>query len=88
MFKINRKIGPKGQIVLPKDIREEFNLRTGSNVVFIINDHQIIIEPAKNPEQIIEEFCTLPDNLKKTKINAKEIKKLIEEQYEERLKIK
>src|SRR3989344_4479171 len=86
MIKIKRKIGPKGQIVLPKDIREQFNLKTGTDVVFLVEDQQIIIETPKEHREIIEEFCTLPENIKKRKVTSKQIKELIEVQYEERFK--
>ncbi len=86
MIKIKRKIGPKGQIVLPKDIREQFNLKTGTDVIFLVEDQQIIIETPKEHKEIIEEFCTLPENIKKRKISSKQIKELIEEQYEEKFK--
>ena len=86
MIKIKRKIGPKGQIVLPKDIREQFNLKTGTDVVFLVEDQQIIIETPKEHREFIEEFCTLPENIKKRKVTSKQIKELIEVQYEERFK--
>lgn len=86
MIKIKRKIGPKGQIVLPKDVREQFNLKTGTDVIFSVEDQKIIIETPKNHKEIIEEFCTLPENMKKRKIYPKQIKELIEDQYEERFR--
>ncbi len=87
MIKIKRKLGSKGQIVLPWDIREQFGLKTGTDLVFLVEGQQIIIEKAKEPQEIIEEFCTLPENIKKRNITAKQIKELIEEQYEEKLRM-
>lgn len=39
----NAKVMAKGQITIPKDIRERLNLNVGDRVSFICNDDQIII---------------------------------------------
>ncbi|MBI4141844.1 AbrB/MazE/SpoVT family DNA-binding domain-containing protein [Candidatus Woesearchaeota archaeon] len=84
MLQLKRRMGPKGQIVLPKDVREQLNLRTGTELVFYTKDNRIIIEPAENPLDAVEQFCTLPEGILKAKPTAKEIKKIIDEQYEDR----
>lgn len=86
MFKFKRRIGPKGQIVLPRDIRLNLGLRTGSEVVFHTKDKNIIMEPAEDQLKILDEFCTLPINIKKRRITVKEIKESIESEFEERYK--
>ena len=39
----NAKVMAKGQITIPKDIRERLNLNVGDRVSFICNDDQAII---------------------------------------------
>jgi AbrB family looped-hinge helix DNA binding protein len=78
-MQIKRHIGEKGQIVLPKDIREYLGLKPGSEVVFEVKGKEIIIKRSVDPEKFVEEFCNVPKKLKK-RIN---IKKLLEKQVEE-----
>ena len=82
MLSIHRTIGPKGQIVLPKDIRDQFNLREGSEVEFTVRSGEIVIKPAVDPVKYVEEFFALGKGLKK--MTTKEIKKILEEEYDDR----
>lgn len=38
------KISGKGQISIPKDIREELNLKEGETLILFINDKKIVLE--------------------------------------------
>ena len=83
MLQLKRTIGPKGQIVLPKDIRSHFNLHSGSEVVFDVQEHNIVLKPAVDPKKYVDEFCALGTKVKK--MTTAEMKKVIEEQYTGRL---
>lgn len=76
---IKRTVGPKGQIVIPKDIREHVGMREGSRVVFEVKDKEIVIRNETDPEKYVEDFCNVP---KKVKLDIKKIKKILEGQYE------
>ncbi|MBI2143822.1 AbrB/MazE/SpoVT family DNA-binding domain-containing protein [Candidatus Woesearchaeota archaeon] len=81
---VKRTVGARGQVVLPKDIREQFGLREGTEIAFEARENEVVIRPAKTPEQIVEEFCNTSRKINiKEKGGAKWIKKVIEEQYEE-----
>ncbi len=86
MFKFKRRIGPKGQIVLPRDIRLNLGLRTGSEVIFHTKEKNIIIEPAEDPIKYLEDFCTLPEGIKIKKLTPKEIKESYQHGYEKKFK--
>lgn len=75
-----RTIGERGQIVLPKKLRDRFNLKPGKKVVFEVKQDIIIIKPEDNPEHFVQEFTSVPRKLKR--ISVKDIKKVLEEQYE------
>jgi AbrB family looped-hinge helix DNA binding protein len=48
------KVGPKGQVVLPKEMRDRHGLRPGDEVVFDDEDGEIRIRRAKSKAEIIE----------------------------------
>ena len=82
MFK--RKIGPKGQIVIPKDIRDYLGLKSGSEVVLEVKGRELVLRSDVNPEKFVEEFSSVPNKLK----HKVDLKKLYEEQLEEKHEIR
>lgn len=79
-MKIRREIGEKGQVVIPKDIREYLGLRKGERVIFEIVGKEVKISQERSAEEIVEDFVNIP-KLKK-RLNVKEMKKILEEQYD------
>ena len=78
---MKREIGAKGQVVIPKDMREYLGLRRGQKVVFEVRDQEIILKPEQDPEKFVEDFVNVPKKLEK-ELAIKDIKKTLEEQYE------
>ena len=74
---LKRKLGPKGQIVIPKDIRDMLNLKPGSEIIFEIHENKITIRPAKNGEDFLKNFIKTPKKLKEP-IDYKEV---LDQQY-------
>jgi AbrB family looped-hinge helix DNA binding protein len=83
-MRIKRTLSEKGQIVIPKDIREYLGLKPGSEIVFEIRGKEVVIKSGKDPKEFVEEFCNVPRKIKK-KID---IKKLLEKQIEEEYDIR
>jgi AbrB family looped-hinge helix DNA binding protein len=79
---IKRDIGEKGQVVIPKDIRDMLGLHSGSKVVFEVKDKDVFIKPEMSPEEFLKDFFNVPGKKKGTSLSLKELKKLREEQYE------
>ncbi len=79
---IKRTVGARGQVVVPKDIREEFGLHAGAELTFDVKGNEIVMKPAKTPEEIVEDFC---NTSRKTTIKggARWIGKVIDEEHEE-----
>ena len=54
-----RTIGERGQIFLPKHLREQFGLKPWKKVIFEVKKNMIILKPEKNPEEFVEEFVNI-----------------------------
>lgn len=80
---IKRVVGERGQVVLPKDIREQFGLRAGSEITFDARDDEIVVKPALTPEEFVDEFCRTRKKIK-MKDGVKWLKRVLDEQYEEK----
>ena len=57
MIKLKAKVGKRGQLVIPKPIRDMFNINPADEVYFRVEDDKIIIE-SKDPEKIFEEYIS------------------------------
>jgi AbrB family looped-hinge helix DNA binding protein len=74
-----RTVGERGQIVLPKRLRERFNLRPGKKVIVEEKADAIVLRPDHDPEAFVEEFVSMS---KKVKISISDVKKILEQEYE------
>ena len=74
---IKRKVGPKGQVVIPKDVRDALNIKPGSEVYIEIIEKEIRISLSPNKKGFLKDFLETPKKLTE-KI---EFKKLYYEQY-------
>ncbi len=77
---IKRELGEKGQVVIPKDIREFLGLRNKENVVFEIRGNEVLLKPEQNPEEFLRDFFSLPG--KKKDITTPEIKEMLRKRFE------
>jgi len=84
---MKRAVGEKGQIVLPKDIREYLNVKPGSKVTFEVRGGEVVIKPAMSGKEFVEYFCNTSKKLRKP-LSIRQIKKTIDEQYEEEYDIR
>jgi AbrB family looped-hinge helix DNA binding protein len=56
-MKLKVKVGPKGQIVIPKHIRESLAIKPGDEVLLDIEGERAIIEPLRrNPLEVLLEI--------------------------------
>ena len=49
MVRISTRVGLKGQLVIPKVFRDEYNIHPGDAVVVREEDSKLLIEKAKDP---------------------------------------
>ena len=63
-MKIEGKVGSKGELFVPKKIREKLGLKPGKKVIFIIKDDKLIVEPIKSIEELLEKKPKIVIDLK------------------------
>jgi len=79
---IRRKVGSKGQIVIPKIVRESLGIQPGDEVLMEIKEKELLIRSEVDPESFVEDFCSIT----KKKLTRKiDLKRILEEEVEERL---
>ncbi|MBI5392892.1 AbrB/MazE/SpoVT family DNA-binding domain-containing protein [Candidatus Woesearchaeota archaeon] len=83
MVTIKMKVSQKGQIVIPKVLRDEYGINTESEVIMKDIGEGILIQ--KPIGDIAQGFRSLAQKYKR-KINMQQIKRTIDEQYVERLR--
>ena len=79
---MRREIGEKGQVVIPKDIRDHLGLDVGINIIFEVKENAVIMKKENN-EEFLKDFLNVP-KLKK-KLTIKDLKRAYEAQYEEEI---
>ncbi|MBW3576433.1 MAG: AbrB/MazE/SpoVT family DNA-binding domain-containing protein [Actinobacteria bacterium] len=45
---MTRKVGPKGQVVIPKDLREQLGIAPGDEVTFWREGDHVAVRPARS----------------------------------------
>ena len=53
---IRLKVGPKGQIVIPKVFREAYGIKEGGEVIVEPTERGLVIMPKKSKEELIGEL--------------------------------
>jgi AbrB family looped-hinge helix DNA binding protein len=76
-----RNIGPKGQVVIPKQMREALGLKPGVEITLEMRDQEIIIKKPQVRGSYTEYFITTSSPKLKKRINIKE---LLNQEVEER----
>lgn len=81
-MRIKMRIGPKGQIVIPKIIREALGIQPGDEIVMEVREKELLMKPELDPEKFIEEFCSTG---RKKLTRKTDLKRIMEEEAEDRL---
>ncbi len=80
MVSIKARVGPKGQIVIPKVLRDEYNISPGDDII-MREDHQVIVIE-KHQEDIVKKLEALAKQIKLRKFDLHEIEKEYDERWE------
>jgi AbrB family looped-hinge helix DNA binding protein len=78
MVGMKRKLGSKGQVVIPKEIRKELNLSEGSTLTFEVSDRTILVRPEPSPEEVVRRFLSVRGKKRRKLVDWKSI---LDEEY-------
>ena len=70
---MKRKVGPKGQIVIPKEIRDTLGLREGTSLVFSVSGEGIELRPEPTPDQILQKFFAVKGKRPRRRLDWKPV---------------
>jgi AbrB family looped-hinge helix DNA binding protein len=74
-MRLRTKVGPKGQAVIPKEVRDILGIAPGDEVLFEISDKGARIKPAKRRSSVSELISIVP---RKNKLSRDiDVKKMI-----------
>ena len=76
-----KNVGPKGQVVIPKRMRDALGLKPGVEVTLELRDQEIVIKKPQVRGSYTEYFITTSSPKLKKRINIKE---LLNQEVEER----
>lgn len=77
-----RSLGPKGQVVVPKEIRDYLGVGPGAALEFVVRDREVIIEAAESPQAYLDQLFALVKRKSRTKTDVDEIyEKALEEEH-------
>ena len=82
---IRRKLGQKGQLVIPKVVREFLGIKPGDEVVIEVREKEVLIKRGVDPERFVEDFCSLTGRKLTKKVD---LEKLLEREVEERFALR
>ena len=54
MVKLRIKVGPKGQIIIPKILREAYKIKEGGYVIVEPKDDELVIRGVEDPREILQ----------------------------------
>lgn len=60
-----RKVGDRGQVTIPKDLRRRKGIQSGDEVVFVERDDSIVIQHPADEERLAEGYRTYADRARR-----------------------
>ncbi|MDH5811234.1 MAG: AbrB/MazE/SpoVT family DNA-binding domain-containing protein [Candidatus Methanomethylicaceae archaeon] len=67
------RVGSKGELFPPKDIREKLGLKAHTKVIYKIEDGRLIVEPIPSLEEVLSEPPLLEVSLEEVHVFRKEL---------------
>ncbi len=75
---IESRVGSKGELFPPKEIREKLGLKPHTKVIYRIEDGKLIVEPVPSIEEVLEEPTPVEITLEEFHESRKKLSKRAE----------
>jgi AbrB family looped-hinge helix DNA binding protein len=83
MVKLRLKVGPKGQIVIPKVLREKWGIKENDYVLVEVKDKELVITRAPSIEETLEWIKVRRRRLKARQANLGDLAEVDLEEFDE-----
>jgi AbrB family looped-hinge helix DNA binding protein len=84
MVKLRLKVGPKGQIIIPKILREKYRIRENDYVFIEVRDNELVITRAPSIDETLEWIRLRRKRLKARQAVLGELSEVdLEEEFDE-----
>lgn len=82
---MKRTIGPKGQVVIPKEFRDKLGLKEGSEVIVELRGDEVVIRPARPPvKSYADYYCATYSRKLREEVD---LKRILEEERVDRARL-
>ncbi len=71
MVSLKLRMGPKGQVVIPKMLRERYGMREGGEVLVELREDGILLRAKPSPDEIITRIMKFREIVRKMGIRGK-----------------
>jgi AbrB family looped-hinge helix DNA binding protein len=85
MVKLRLKAGPKGQIIIPKILREKYGIRENDYVFIELRDNELVITRAPTIVETLEWISLRRKRLKARQASLGELSKVDLEKFDENI---
>jgi len=72
------RVGSKGELFPPKEIREKLGLRAHARVIYKIEDGRLVVEPVPSLEEVLKETPSVEITLEEFHKHRKELSRKAE----------
>jgi len=83
MVKLRLKVGPKGQIVIPKILREKYGIKENDYILVEVKDKELVITRAPSIEETLEWIKLRRKRLKARQANLGDLAEVDLEEFDE-----
>ena len=80
---IRRPMSPRGQVVIPKDIRGFLGLQASGAVVFEVRGGEVVLKAPADPGAFLDDFLNTPK--RRNPLSPRQIKKMVLDQYDHKV---
>lgn len=79
------RVDSKGRVTIPKEVRESLGIDEGSHVEIRTEDGRVVVEPEREPEEILDEMESILENVERKK--PKEGRDAIAEEHVKKVRL-